>query len=538
MPSRPTLTRSCRAVLPSLLLAPLAAVAALPSTRLAGDPKVGAATIVEREVTADLEVFAQPRFEGRDAPDAGAARAARFIAKRFAELGLEPCADSLEQFGSSSAAHRPWLPPEERDEAAPAAPTGEPAGEDGTTRATPRGTFLRPFQRPFVSPVAAECSLELAPEGKDEEAVVLAYGADYVPVADAKGSADGELVFAGFGISWGSGRCDAPAGGDVEGRVVTRIGGEPLHAKRFGGLADTTDVASLWNKLETLKREKVAGVLVVRRSEGPPAFRYAYATFSGERAETPGRDLPPALVVSPACASTLLGTDVGKLAEKMDRTAKPSRWKADGRRVRFRSSTQLENVAIDNVVGIVRGSDEALRDEYVVVGAHYDHIGVGPRGRTALGADDNASGSSALLAVARAMVEAQPRRSVIFASFAMEEDGLVGSKAFCGRLPVTSDQIVAMLNLDMIGVGDKTEVVVLGLVQNPALESTLDRALRLSRTGIREFRDCRDPGLFERSDHHSFHQLLGVPVLFFFENYPVERNPDYHTWRDTVEPVA
>lgn len=152
------------------------------------------------------------------------------------------------------------------------------------------------------------------------------------------------------------------------------------------------------------------------------------------------------------------------------------------------------------------------------------------------GADDNASGVSALLQVAEAFSVTPPRRSVIVCFFGSEEDGLHGSKAVAQNLPVPKEAVVAMVNLDMIGRGDAKEVAVLGLRQNPKLEDVLDRAKRLSKTGITKLVTGQGEELFARSDQYSFHEV-GLPVLFFFEGLPISRNEDYHTWRDVPELV-
>jgi Zn-dependent M28 family amino/carboxypeptidase len=242
----------------------------------------------------------------------------------------------------------------------------------------------------------------------------------------------------------------------------------------------------------------------------------------------------PAVEVSSACADALLGEDVEALCAKIDATCKPLARKPKGRVVALAAKTREGSVAIENVVGVLEGSDELLRSEYVVLGAHYDHVGVDDRGRIGFGADDNASGTAALLEVAQALAELRPRRSVIACAFAAEEDGLLGSKAFCDAPPVPKGALVAMLNMDMVGRGDAAEVVVMGLRQNPALEKVLERAKRLGRTGIKTIDDARDDGLFQRSDHYSFHRI-GVPVVFFFEGLPLSDNADYHSWRDTID---
>ena len=127
-----------------------------------------------------------------------------------------------------------------------------------------------------------------------------------------------------------------------------------------------------------------------------------------------------------------------------------------------------------------------------------------------------------------------PRRSVLLCAFSGEEDGLLGSQAICARPPVPPERMVAMLNMDMIGRGEADEVAVLGLNQNPDLEKVLDRARRLAPTGIKDVTVRKGEELFARSDHYSFHKI-GVPVLFFFEGLPIDKNKDYHTWRDTLD---
>src|SRR4029450_1685128 len=108
-------------------------------------------------------------------------------------------------------------------------------------------------------------------------------------------------------------------------------------------------------------------------------------------------------------------------------------------------------VPVDNVVGLLRGSDPEVADEYVVVGAHYDHIGVDWLGRVGPGADDNASGTPAPLEVAQGPAAAQPRPSLPVCSFAAEEDGELGSRALCATPPVPLASMVAMINMDMVG---------------------------------------------------------------------------------------
>ena len=232
----------------------------------------------------------------------------------------------------------------------------------------------------------------------------------------------------------------------------------------------------------------------------------------------------------------ILGTDASKLAAGMDRSARPKKVKTKGIVVQLDSHTSRREIRHDNILGVLPGTDAELADEYVLLGAHYDHIGVGPAGRVGCGANDNGSGVSAFLAVAEALAQAPPRRSVIFASFCGEEDGLVGAYEITKRLPVELSKIVCMVNLDQIGFGEDDETSVLGINRNPKLQKVLDRAKRLEKTGLRKVITGKGEELWTRSDHYAFHGL-GLPVMFFFEGLPISDNKDYHTWRDTVDRV-
>jgi leucyl aminopeptidase len=119
-------------------------------------------------------------------------------------------------------------------------------------------------------------------------------------------------------------------------------------------------------------------------------------------------------------------------------------------------------------------------------------------------------------------------------SFSGEEDGELGSLAIAAHLPIPVKSVVAMVNMDMLGAGAKDNCLVLGIAQNPTLEKLVNRGLKLSRTGIKDVTMRKGENLWERSDHFSFHKV-GIPTLFFFEAANIDDNPDYHTWRDTLD---
>ncbi len=464
----------------------------------AGDPPTGPAagfaTIVESELAADLALLADPRLEGRDSPSTGLSRAATIIEERLKAAGFVG------------------------------------AGQDGS--------FRSPFTMKVRVPDPENCALRLEEQGAREYVL----GTDFVPVAYAQGRASGEVVFLGFGIESPQDKYD-DVRGELKGRVALLVEGEPRHKRLFEG-PEVSTAADLFAKLSSLADQGVAAALVVRRippgcTEPPPlSFRATWALWPQAPASAPPAEPEiPALEITAALAAELVGDDVLAIAAKVDSSGKEPKRLETGKVVTVASGSFKDHeTPVDNVVGLLRGRDAALASEHVVIGAHYDHIGVDWLGRVGPGADDNASGTAALLEVAQALATAGPRRSILACAFAAEEDGLLGSAALCDSPPVPRGSMVAMINMDMVGRGNVAGVAVLGLDENPSFDSLLDRALKLQPTKVKSVTRHDGQELFERSDHFSFHKK-GVPVLFFFEGLPIEDNKDYHTWRDTLDLV-
>ena len=219
-----------------------------------------------------------------------------------------------------------------------------------------------------------------------------------------------------------------------------------------------------------------------------------------------------------------------------------------------------------NVVAVVEGSDQRLKDTYVAIGAHYDHIGYADRsaapgnerppgapGRVTAGtgadhiwngADDNGSGTVALMALARAFREGTPpRRSLIFVWHTGEEAGLYGSRYFADYPPVPIDAIVAQLNVDMVGRNrndDRNQSNTVYLVGSDRISSELHEISRAANGSLPhpltldyELNDPSDPEqLYYRSDHYSY-AAKGIPVIFFTTGL----HPDYHANTDEVSKI-
>jgi Zn-dependent M28 family amino/carboxypeptidase len=184
-----------------------------------------------------------------------------------------------------------------------------------------------------------------------------------------------------------------------------------------------------------------------------------------------------------------------------------------------------------NLVGSVRGS--ATPDRYIVVTAHYDHVGV-RNGEIFNGADDNASGTAALVELARQLRQNPPAHSVLIVALDGEEGGLTGAREFVRAPPVPVSGIVVNVNLDMVGRNDKGELYAAGTSHYPFLRPYLDSVATRSSITLTFGHDNRDGPRSDdwtsQSDHAAFHRA-GIPFIYF----GVEDHPDYHRPTDVAE---
>lgn len=176
-----------------------------------------------------------------------------------------------------------------------------------------------------------------------------------------------------------------------------------------------------------------------------------------------------------------------------------------------------------NVVGYIEG--KKYKDRYIVVSAHYDHEGI-VKGEIYNGADDNASGTAALFAIAEYFRKNRPAHTIIFAAFDGEETGLRGARAFLAAPPVAKDRIVLNVNLDMIAHNDKQELYAVGTYHYPALKPTLEKAAKGAKIKLLFGHDRPELGRDDwttQSDHGAFHAVK-IPFVYF----GVEDHKDYH----------
>lgn len=473
------------------------------------DFETGFASITEEDLRVHVTELASPQLEGRDSPSDGLFRAGEYIRGRLEAAGIGP--------------------------------------------GGPNGSYRQGYTLERSAPEPGECLLTVQLGKGAEGETTFELEKDYVPYPSCPGEGEGRLVFFGFGITESAEkRYDDLRGKNCQGEIVMILEGEPRHKKLFEG-PEVTKAADAYTKIKDLEDRGARGVLIVRRKpaespkglDGKPVepteigFRHTWArwNYAGLQAKQDINAKIPVLEITEAVASELLGEDVAALAAKIDSGGKPVRKERKDVTVSMRSGLTRKRVPIDNMVGFLRGSDPAVAEEFLVLGAHYDHIGVDSWGRVGCGADDNGSGSSGLLEIAEAMALAQPRRSIYFVWFSAEEDGLLGSEDFSEHTPVPMSSIVTMLNVDMIGRCAEDEVVVVGTHLNPALENVLKEARKLKPLGLKKVHTDKGIDLWDRSDQYHFSKH-GVPALFFTEGAIDADNPDYHVFSDTVDKLS
>jgi hypothetical protein len=246
---------------------------------------------------------------------------------------------------------------------------------------------------------------------------------------------------------------------------------------------------------------------------------------------------PPSLEVSESAIAPVLGSAGVKL-EEVRRAAQPVARDLSGVTARVElKETVTDSLDAPNTIGILEGSDPALRNEYLVYSAHMDHVGI-TRGRPDSvnnGADDNASGTAGVIELAEAFSRpgARPKRSIVFLTVSGEEKGLWGSRWFSEHPTVPLERLVANINIDMIGRNWADTIVAIGK-EHSDLGATLER-VNAEHPELRMVAiDDRWPEerFYFRSDHYNFARK-GVPAIFFFNGV----HEDYHAVTDSPDKI-
>lgn len=410
------------------------------------------------------------------------------------------------------------------------------------------GDFLQHFDVSGYRPDTGNTSLILKHDSKTSS---FEFGQVYPLPPTSSGAAQGKVVFVGYGISSPAQKHDDYAGLDVKGKIVLIASGTPE-----GVDADKLDDAE--QDYGAALAHGAAGILTVPSGQIALLVNDRGARERLANRETirlSGRNAAklPRLVLSRDASRHMLaeaGLDADTLSE-ITASGRPLRPKELRISAQMSSGLQERRITTQNVVGALEGTDPVLKDEYVVFSAHYDHLATGSHGEIYHGADDDGSGTSAVLAIARAMAMQRPRRSVLIVFHAGEELGLLGSEYNTDIAPaVPLDKIVADLNIDMIGrskpSGDRekadahlSDARTIYLVGSDRISREL-RDLSEATNGefqklhIDYYYDERDnpDRIYYRSDHWNYAKH-NIPVIFYFDGVHV----DYHRPTDTVDKI-
>ncbi len=369
----------------------------------------------------------------------------------------------------------------------------------------------------------------------------LAIGTDFNPIGiSGQGSFHGSLVFAGYSITRAQGDYDDFADVDVKGKAVLAFMKEPLNSKgasRFAGTNQTwSSSAYFGTKAKAAADHGAVALLLV----SPPSSGGADTVNPFFAESSPVSATIPVFQISRRMADVLLADsemrDLKSLQDSISTTLKPLSAELMNLDVAGTVAVKHKTAEVRNVMACLPGTGPHA-DEWVVVGAHYDHLGKGQLGHMMAGkpgsifhgADDDASGTAAVLELAEQLKQAGPLpRSVLFVLFTGEEEGLIGSDYFVKNSPVPIEKIAAMVNMDMVGRLKDGDLLLGGASTAVIFDSMVNNAV--AGTGLKP--QTFERGGFGPSDHMSF-ALRKIPVLFLFTGLHL----DYHRPTDTADKI-
>jgi len=410
------------------------------------------------------------------------------------------------------------------------------------------GSLLQSFELVSSKPDASRMALELTINGKPE---TFKFAEDYFSAQVTRnGEAQGQIVYVGAGISAPELKHDDYAGVDVKGKIVLAVSELPA------GI-DASHLTPEQQGSAAAAAHGAAGILVV-----PPQRFFEFmkqknvmqglATRESVRLAK-GEGKIPAIALGPDVAQKLFSSAGMDLKAAMEMAKKKDVTQNKPLHISAKMNVAIEQTrsTSQNVAGILEGTDPQLKNEYVAFSAHYDHLKTGSNGEIYHGADDDGSGTSAVLAIARAMSLERPKRSVLVIFHAGEELGLLGSEYNTDVAPVVPlDKVVVDLNIDMIGrskpAGDTdardehlTDAHTVYLVGADRISPELHQLSEETNSQFQKlkldyyYNDPNNPErIYFRSDHWNYAKH-GVPIIFYFDGTHV----DYHRPTDTVDKI-
>ena len=357
---------------------------------------------------------------------------------------------------------------------------------------------------------------------------------DFVPLPFSNTAAfDGPLVFAGYGITAPELEYDDYQTIDATGAIVLVLRHQPQETQDRSPF-NSSQHNTFINKAINAKQHGARGIIFITdlNHEDEEVGR------ATREADTDDLGIPAVHARRAPLLKLFVdaGKDLGMIQKKIDTNLQPQSFELP---VRARIATDIVRTrkTVKNVVAGITGSDPALQNEWVIVGAHYDHLGLGDRnslapsqiGQIHHGADDNASGTAGVLELSRlaAMNKNEWKRSVLFITFAGEETGLLGSSYFANHPTIPLKNTMAMLNMDMIGRLNNDRLFIGGVGTSPSFRSWLEEL----NNSVHLHLDYSDSG-YGASDHMSFYAKK-LPVLFFFSGL----HTDYHKPTDTSDKI-
>lgn len=412
-----------------------------------------------------------------------------------------------------------------------------------------KGRFLQKFEVDSIKADPVRTRLQVTVGGKPD---ALKFGEDFlISTAGGAGDAAGQIVYVGAGVSAPEQKHDDYAGLDVKGKIVLVVPTLPagMDAARLKATEQGEGAA---------QAHGAAGLLVIPPQRFSRFLRdkSAVQRFASRDRVMLGSEVDgklPSLTLVPEAAEKLLATaglDLKTAYENANKKDAP-RNKPLEASASMSVVLQQTRTTTQNVAGILEGTDPELKNEYVVFSAHYDHLKTGANGAIYHGADDDGSGTSAMLAIARAMSLQRPKRSVLVIFHAGEELGLLGSQYNTDVSPVVPlDKMVVDLNIDMIGrsrpAGDNqpedahlTDANTVYLVGADRISPELNELSEETNSQFQKmkldyyYNNPDNPErIYYRSDHWNYAKH-GVPIIFYFDGTHV----DYHKPTDTVDKI-
>ena len=473
------------------------------SCSIAQNPSKFANQITEESSKNHLTILASQDFAGRGTGQKGGEKAVKYIADQFKVFGLKPIVN---------------------------------------------GSYFQPVSLKQTSYKVEAFHLDTQE---------LKYGIDFYVQGDNTFTTfqTNEIIFVGYGIQ--DEKFNELKGLDVANKVILLINeGEPIDEKGNSIITGTSNKSS-WSasrlkRLQELIKLKPKLILSTSSENEAMIKRMNNRSIMGRVALDKDNSTSmttistPVVHIKPEMANMLLaqiGTSVEKF--KAEITSIPLPTKSIKATLQASMGVQIEKLNDPNVLGYLEGTD--LKEEVIVVSGHWDHDGILPDGTFFPGADDNGSGTVAVMELAKAFTQAKkegkgPRRSILFIGLAAEEKGLLGSQYYVENPIIPLSQTVACINIDMIGRidnkhlnGDHNYIHVIGVNK---LSSDLRPIVEMANAETKmildyDYDDPAEPmRLYYRSDHYNFAKN-GIPSLFFFSGL----HPHYHTPEDTVDKI-